>query len=156
MSFLDSLENNLKNLESADERGADRMQNQARRASEKARALAVAPYAEQLKSAPFTMELLNQVIRVGHESRTKVYMNWLGSTLRLRARDRILELRPAPDGVFADFFEGDQKKVSEPVDLNGDPEKLARLWLGDLHAITSVAPKAFPEDGSDSGDRHGQ
>ena len=54
MGFLDNLENSLKNLETADERAADSLQNAQRREDERVRAQAAAPFAEQLKSAPYT------------------------------------------------------------------------------------------------------
>jgi hypothetical protein len=126
MSFLDNLENNLKSLESREESN-DAVENQRRaRERERAEALAAAPFAEELKKGPFTAELLKQAARIGFEKRTKVQAAWLGSTLRLEARERRLELRPTAGGVQAIYPDGH----SEPVDLQGDAEAFLRAWLG--------------------------
>ncbi len=66
MSFLDNLENNLKALENREEGGIDESR---RRDSERERALAVAPWAERLKAAPFTSNLMKQATLAGRESR---------------------------------------------------------------------------------------
>src|SRR5579883_2478241 len=92
MSFLDNLENNLKNLESREE-GGGAAEQQRQRERARAAALAAAPYAEELKKGPFTAELLKQAARVGFEKRTKVHVAWLGSTLRLEVRERSEERR---------------------------------------------------------------
>ena len=94
MSFLDNLENNLKSLESREEAGGSAEQQRIARERERAQSLAAAPYAEKLKKGPFTAELLKQAARIGFEKRTKIQVAWLGSTLRLEARDRRVELRP--------------------------------------------------------------
>ena len=81
-------------------RGATRPSSSAAtRERNRAEAQAAAPYAEELKKSPFTAELLKQAARVGFEKRTKVHVAWLGSTLRLEARERRLELRPTASGV---------------------------------------------------------
>jgi len=129
MSFLDNLENNLKALESRDEKGADRSDRQ-RRDAERAQAIAAAPWAEKLKQSPFTQELLGHVTRLGHQMRAKVYITWLGQTLRLEARGRKLELRPTPDSVVAAFIENNEEVRTQPVNLEGKPEELAQQWLG--------------------------
>jgi hypothetical protein len=41
-----------------------------------------------------------------------------------------LELRPGANGVTAHFIENGDEVRSIPVDLEGDPEALAREWLG--------------------------
>jgi hypothetical protein len=92
-----------------------------------------------LKKGPFTAELLKQATRIGFELRTKVHLAWLGSTLRLEARERRLELRPTAEGVVAVYIEGAQEVRSEPVDLNGDPETLLRRWLEDAAASSGGA-----------------
>ena len=127
MSFLDNLENNLKNLESRDEapQGANLRERDARRRQ----ALAAAPHAERLKASPYTAELLKQATRAGHQARTKVHLAWLGTTLRLEARERRLELRPTPDGIVAVFLEGGREVRTQPVDLDSNPEVLVREWL---------------------------
>ena len=76
-----------------------------------------------------TAELLKQAARVGHSMRLKVQIAWLGSTLRLEARERRLELRPVPDGVVAVWIESNQETRTDRVDLQGNPEALVREWL---------------------------
>jgi hypothetical protein len=128
MSFLDNLESNLKSLETREEaRDARALQN---RDKDRAQALAVAPWAEKLKQSAFTQELLRHVTRMGHAMRTKVRISWIGSTLRLEAAEQRLELRPTTTGITA-VFTGEQKEPqSQPVDLEGSAEALARQWLG--------------------------
>jgi hypothetical protein len=129
MSFLDNLENNLKSLESSQE-GKESAERQARtRERERAAAQAIGPWAEKLKSAPFTAELLKQASRVGFSMRTKVHIAWLGTTLRLEARERRLELRPTAEGIVAAYLEGGQETRVEPLDLTGNAEELVRSWL---------------------------
>ena len=129
MSFLDNLESNLKSLESNEERGADVQRDARIRASDKAKALASAPFADALKTGVFTHDLLAHATRIGFSQRTKVQPTWLGTTLRLQAKDRRLELRPTPEGVLAYFFEDDEETGTELLDLNGSAEELAKRWL---------------------------
>jgi hypothetical protein len=129
MSYLDSLESNLKNLENSQERNADVQRDVKNRESEKAKALAAAPYADELKTGRFTHDFLAHTTSIGFSQRMKVQPTWLGSTLRLQAKDRRLELRPTPQGVMAFFFEDDVEKGSELIDLRGDAEELAKRWL---------------------------
>jgi hypothetical protein len=63
---------------------------------------------------------------------------WLGPTLRLEARDHRLELRPAPDGVRALFLVRGTEIKKQKVDLNGNPEQLAKEWLD------TVGPRPAP------------
>src|ERR1700760_919304 len=98
MSFLDNLENNLKSLENNEQGGIDESR---RRDVERARALASAPWAEKLKSGPFTSALMQQATVAGRQRRIKVNLMWIGTTLRLEARGHRLELRPEPKGVAA-------------------------------------------------------
>ena len=129
MSFLDNLENNLKSLESAEQNRDERERRQRDRSAERAEALAAAPWAEELKNGPFTPELLKQATRVGFSLRMKVNIVWMGTTLRLEARERRLELRPTASGVVAAYSEGGQEQRVEPVDLKGDPAALVGGWL---------------------------
>jgi hypothetical protein len=129
MSFLDNLENNLKNLESAEQNREEAERRDRMRESERAEALAAAPYAEQLKKGPFAAELLKQAARIGFSMRTKVHIAWLGNTLRLEARDRRLELRPTAKGVVAAYLEDGQETRMESLDLESDPAELVRGWL---------------------------
>jgi hypothetical protein len=130
MSFLDDLENNLKSLESSEQGKEDAERAQREREGERAQAQAVAPFAEQLKQSPYTAELLKQASRVGFSLRTKVHIAWLGTTLRLEARDKRLELRPTPRGIVAGYIENGRETRTEPCDLRGNPEDLVRQWLG--------------------------
>ena len=66
---------------------------------------------------------------MGFSLRTKVHIAWLGSTLRLEARDKRLELRPTPQGIVAGYIENGQEVRTEPCDLTGNPEELVRRWL---------------------------
>jgi len=127
MGFLDNLENSLKSLEKADER--DPTSNE-RRTSERARALAVAPWAEKLKTSDYTKQLFDKAAIAGHRMRMKIYMAWLDGDLRLEARQRRLELKPTSEGIIADFVEPNGESKSEAVDLNGDPQALLDSWLG--------------------------
>ncbi len=129
MSFLDNLENNLKSLESRDEGNESAEQQQRARERDRAAAQASAPYAEELKKGAFTAELLKQSARIGFEKRTKIHVAWLGSTLRLEARDRRLELRPTPSGVMAVYLEEGKEVRAEPLDLKGNAEEFIRGWL---------------------------
>lgn len=129
MSFLDNLESNLKSLENSQESKQDLHRDVRNRASDKARALAVAPYADALKTGQFTQDLLTNVTRIGFSKRIKVQPTWLGSTLRLQARELRMELRPTPDGVMAFYFEDNNETGNELVDLNGNAEELAKRWL---------------------------
>ena len=129
MSFLDNLENNLKSLESSEQARDDAERERKSRDNNRAAVLAAAPHAEALRSGPFTAELLKQATRVGFSLRTKVHVAWLGSTLRLEAREKRLELRPTPEGIVAVYIEDGNEVRTEPVDLNGDAEKLVRNWL---------------------------
>ena len=129
MGFLDNLEHSLKNLESRDERDSQDERN--RREAEGQAARAAAPFAEQLRTAPFTEQLMAQATRLGFAQRTKVHIAWLGATLRLEARERRLELRPTPEGVMAVFLKDGVEARQHKLDLSGDAEKLAREWLTD-------------------------
>jgi len=129
MSFLDNLENNLKSLESREEGNESAEQQRRARERDRAAAQAAAPFAEELKKGPFTAELLKQAARVGFEKRVKVHVAWLGSTLRLEARDRRLELRPGASGVTAVYLENGQEVRSAPADLKGSAEEFIRAWL---------------------------
>ena len=82
---------------------------------------------------------MTHATRIGHGLRTKVNIVWLGSTLRLQAREHRLELQPTPEGVMAYFFVDDKEVKKEKVDLTGNPEKLAKEWLD------TVGPRPAPE-----------
>jgi hypothetical protein len=129
MSFLDNLENNLKSLESSEQGKEDAERAHRAREQERARAQSVAPFADQLKNGPYTAELLKQAARVGFSLRTKVHIAWLGSSLRLEAREKRLELRPTAAGIVAVYIENGQELRTEPLDLSGNPESLVRGWL---------------------------
>src|SRR6266568_2524313 len=141
MSFSDNLENNLKNLESHDERdAAGGAKSQQRRQAHRANVLASAPNAEKLRNGKFTSGLMTHATRIGHGLRTKVNIIWLGGTLRLQAREHRLELRPTPEGVMAHFFVGERQTGTEKVDLNGNPERLAKEWLDTVGPRPAVEP----------------
>jgi hypothetical protein len=130
MSFLDSLENNLKALEAQDERDPARAAEiRKRREEDRASALAAAPHAEELRNGKFTLALLDHAARIGHSLRTKVQITWIDTTLRLQAKDRRLDLQPTAEGVKAVFSTNGDETASRSVDLQSDPEALARELL---------------------------
>jgi hypothetical protein len=129
MSFLDNLENNLKSLETQEERDVSAHR---RREAERAEALAAAPFAEELKTSSYTKELMDKAAETGHKLRTKVYMAWLGTTLRLEALGKKLELRPTSTGVQAVFLDGTEEVKSFPVNLKADPTELVNGWAAEL------------------------
>jgi hypothetical protein len=140
MSFSDNLENNLKSLESIDERDpASATRNERQRQSQRAHVLASAPHIEKLRNGKFTSGLLTHAARIGHGLRTKVNIIWMGPVLRLEARDHRLELRPVPEGVTAHFLVDGKEIKKQKVDLNGNPEALAKEWLD------TVGPRPAPE-----------
>jgi hypothetical protein len=126
MSFLDNLENNLKALENREEKDAQAGQ---KREQERAAALAAQPHAEALKASAFVEKLLTAARTLGHQQRTMVRFAWLGSTLRLEAKDKKLDLIPTPSGIVAVSREGEAESAPAPVDLAGDAEALAHEWL---------------------------
>ncbi|HZT39010.1 MAG TPA: hypothetical protein VFA28_14030 [Bryobacteraceae bacterium] len=130
MSFINNLENTLKGLEERQERDPGQTRRAAeQRHSEGERARAAQPWAERLRKGPFAQQLMTEATRIGFGLRTKVYISWAGSALRLDARERRLELRPTPDGVIADSYVNGERTGSWSVDLNSDARKLAEIWL---------------------------
>jgi hypothetical protein len=140
MSFSDNLENDLKNLEKQDERDPISIEMaQKRKQSQRANALAAAPHWEKLKSSSFTSGLLTHTTRIAHGLRTKVHIMWLGTTLRLQAREHRMELRPGTDGITVHFLVNDKETKRQKIDMAGNPEKLAKEWLD------TVGPRPEPE-----------
>lgn len=132
MSFLDNLENNLKALESRDERNPEALAREAEeREAARAAAIAIAPFAEALRNGPFKDGLLTACRNIGHRRRVLVRPVWVDSTLRLEAGSKKLELRPTPNGVLAVFMKGGREQETMPVDLASDPVRLAEKWLDD-------------------------
>jgi hypothetical protein len=129
VSFLDNLESNLKALEGREEGGLD---EDRRRDRDRNRSLAIAPWADQLKSGPYVPALMRQATVAGHQRRMKVNLMWIGATLRLEARGHRLELRPTPDGVVAVSVLSGDEILKEKVDLAGDPQKLINQWMAAL------------------------
>ncbi len=127
MGFLDNLENSLKSLESQEERDPNEAQ---RRQDDRARNLAAAPWASQLKDSEYTKSLFDKAAVRGHRIRTKIYMAWFESTLRLEARGRILEIKPTSQGIVAEYADAEGQLKTEPVDLSGDPDELLEHWIG--------------------------
>ena len=130
MSFLDNLENNLKALESREEKDpVKQKEEQARREADRQTALAAAPVAEALKSGPFTEKFLTACRLIGHSQRTMVRFTWLDTTLRLEAKERRLDLKPTAQGVEATFYVDNESTAQQLLTLNEDPEALANQWL---------------------------
>ncbi|HYL77509.1 MAG TPA: hypothetical protein VEU96_25065 [Bryobacteraceae bacterium] len=130
MSFLDNLENNLKAMESRDERDPEALAREAAaREAARSAALKIAPHADALRNSSFTDGLLTACRKIGHRKRILVRPAWLGSTLRLEAGTKKLELRPTRDGVVGVFLEGGAEKECAPIDLSSDPVEFAERWL---------------------------
>jgi hypothetical protein len=131
MSFLDSLENNLKALEGHEAPG---LEDHQRRESERRRTAAAAPWADQLKRSPFTPALMQTATRAGFQIRTKVNFVWIGTTLRLEALDYRLELRPAADGIAVVYMKGAVEIKTQRIDLSGKPEAILSEWIALVEA----------------------
>jgi len=130
MSFLDNLENNLKALESREQKDPEALAREAAaREANRSLALAIAPYSEALRNGPFKDGLLTACRELGHRRRMLVRPVWVESTLRLEAGTKRLELRPTPNGVLAVTFVNGKEHESAPIDLSSDPVKLAEKWL---------------------------
>jgi hypothetical protein len=130
MSFLDNLENNLKALESQEEKDPQALARKAaQREAARSAALEIAPYAEALRNGPFKDGLLTACRDIGHRQRILVRPVWVDSILRLEAGVKKLELRPTPSGVLAVFFKSGVEQESTPIDLSSDPVKVAEKWL---------------------------
>jgi hypothetical protein len=130
MGFLDNLENNLKALESQEEKDPAEVERR-RTAADAARAAALqrAPFAEALRTGAFTEKLLTSSRAIGFGQRVLVQFTWLEETLRLDAREKRLELTPTGEGVRAVYFVDGVETESKMVDLAGDGEAFAREWL---------------------------
>lgn len=135
MSFLDNLENSLKSLESKEERDPNEAR---RRQDERSRTLAAAPWATRLKESEYTRALFEKAAVRGHELRSKIYMVWFDTTLRMETRGRVLELKPAASGIVAEYTDADGNPKREPVDLSGDPGELLQHWIGSEQRASTV------------------
>ena len=142
MSFLDSLENNLKALEGREQGGLD---DHKRRDSERQRSAASAPWAERLKTSPYTQALLAQATRVGFQMRIKVNFLWLGTTLRLEARNFRLELRPSAAGIEVVTLKDASELKRQVIDLAGSPEDILTPWMQTVEAQKKADDAAAAE-----------
>ena len=131
MSFLDNLENNLKALESVEEKDPEKVQREKeRREADRNAALSRAPHVEALKSSAFTTELLTQCRTIGHGQRVLVRFTWIGENLRLDARNKRMELTPTPEGIVAVWSTDGLETGRSVVDpQRDDAAALARRWL---------------------------
>lgn len=136
MSFLDNLENNLKALESQEEKDPEKVKrDRERREADRNAALLRAPHADALKNSPFTSELLTQCRTIGHGQRVLVQFTWIGENLRLDvkkdAKAKRLELTPTPEGIVAVLSSDGAEVERIPLDPEaGDATALACRWLG--------------------------
>ena len=121
MSFLDSLENNLKALEGLEAGGLD---DSRRQKQDRAEALAAAPWAQKLKNGPYTRALMGDLTRAGFARRVKINFVWIGTALRMEAMGERVELQPSASGVEAVF--PDRRSA---VNLDGSPDELIRVWM---------------------------
>jgi hypothetical protein len=131
MSFLDNLENNLKALESREEKDPEKLKReQERREADRTAAMLRAPHADALKNSPFTLELLTQCRTIGHGQRVLVQFTWLAETLRLDAKTKRLELTPTAEGILAIFSLNGEETGRATVDPQiDDAAELAKRWL---------------------------
>jgi hypothetical protein len=128
MGFLDNLEDTLKNAERGNEREDAKAANVSR-AAEMEAIRAAAPNAEALKKGQWTQDLLTQCVTLGHSQRMRVGMAWIGTTLRLDAREKRLDLLPTADGIIGVYSVDGAETAREPIDLKSDPALLAQKWL---------------------------
>ena len=131
MSFLDNLENNLKALESLEEKDPEKVQREKeRREAERNASLLRAHYADALKNSAFTTLLLTECRSIGHGQRVLVQFAWIGENLRLSAKTKRMELIPTPEGISAvlsvDGLETERFRVNPAAD---NAAALARHWL---------------------------
>ena len=131
MSFLDNLENDLKALESREERDPEKVRrDQERREAERTAALLRAPHAEALRTSPFTSDLLTQCRTIGHAQRVLVQFTWLGESLRMDAKAKRLELTPTAEGITASLSVNGEETERFAVDpQRDDAAALAKRWL---------------------------
>src|SRR5689334_11497442 len=130
MSFLDNLENNLKALENREERDPEKdKRDRERREADRTEAILRAPYAEALRTSPFTSELLTQCRAIGRAQRVLVQFTWIGENLRMDAKAKRMELAPTPEGITAVFLLNGEEMERVPVNPNvDDAADLARRW----------------------------
>ena len=153
MGFSDSLENDLKNLEAREETDAASLaRSHGRKQNDRARVIATAPWAEKLKNGKFTADLLRHTTRIGFGLRTKVRIIWLGTTLRLEAREHRLELRPAPDGVNAHWLVDGVEKKKEKIDLGASAEAYAKKWLDTVGPAPAQRQAVEPDEDDEDED----
>src|ERR1700722_9671437 len=131
MSFLDNLENNLKALESLEEKDPEKVKrDQERREADRNQALLRAPHVEALKNSVFTSALLTECRTIGHGLRVLEKFTWIGENLRLDAKTKRMELIPTAEGIIAVWSEGGVETGRAAVDpQTGDAAALARGWL---------------------------
>ena len=131
MSFLDNLENNLKALESQEEKDPEKVKrDREQREAERNAALLRAPHVEALKNSAFTSNLLTECRTIGHGQRVLVQFTWVGETLRLNAKTKRMDLIPSPEGILAILSEGGAETSRTIIDpQKDDPASLARRWL---------------------------
>jgi hypothetical protein len=131
MSFLDNLENTLKNLESREEKDPVRERRLAEEREAKRLAnLAAAPHLEALRKGKWTQDLLGHCVALGHRQRVRVGMVWVENVLRLEAKEKRLELHATPAGIEAVASVNGEESFRQMVQEAESPEALALRWLG--------------------------
>jgi len=131
MSFLDSLENNLKALESREERDPEKVtRDQERREADRVAALQRAPHVDALRNSAFTAELLTECRAIGHGQRVLVQFTWIGESLRLDAKAKRMELVATEDGIMAVLYVDGAETGRAAIDPQADnAAQLATHWL---------------------------
>jgi hypothetical protein len=149
MSFLDNLENDLKALESREEKDPETVKrDQERREAERNAALLRAPHVEALKNSAFTSELLTQCRTIGRGQRVLVQFTWIGENLRLDAKPKRMELVPTAEGITAvlslNGMETGRVRVDPQTD---DAAALAGRWLHSRGSVSILrSGSAFPTE----------
>jgi len=87
---------------------------------------------EELKSGAWTQSLLGAARTLGHKRRLFVDIAWIGTTLRLEARGRRLELRPTAGGIVAVRVEGQEDGSICAVDTKAGPEAVLEPWFDEI------------------------
>jgi hypothetical protein len=131
MSFLDNLENTLKNLEGREDKAESAQQRREQLKAEKETAELIQPYVDQLRAPAFVDELLGMATQMAFRKRMMVRPLWIGDRLRLESRDRKLELEPTPDGIVASSTVNGVQEWSMPFHPAnpGASEELIARWL---------------------------
>ena len=82
-----------------------------------------------LPNGKWTQDLLTHCVTIGHGKRVRVGMPWIGTTFRLDAREKRLDLQPNAQGILGIFSVDGAITALAPIGLNSDPAGLVKQWL---------------------------